>query len=180
MKQANVKFTYEDYVLLPGDRRYELVEGGITVVPAPNLDHQRILRRLEKVLLEHIEQNHLGELFFAPCDVVLSAENVVQPDLFFVSAERAGILTEANVQGAPDLVIEILSEGTRQHDLQIKRKLYARFGIPEYWIVDPAAKTIEVLAWTEAGYRAVAVYSHDARLASSVFPKLDLNLSEIF
>jgi len=180
MKQANVKFTYHDYLLLPGDKRYELVEGDLFVVPAPNLNHQRILRRLGKALLEYVEQHELGEIFYAPCDVVLSAENVVQPDLIFVSQERSGILTAANVQGPPDLGIEILSDATKQRDLSVKRKLYARYGVREYWIVDPDSKTIEVLTWTEAGYRTEAIYPHTARLSSPLFHNLDLNLSEIF
>jgi len=163
MGQANIKFTYHDYVQLPGDKRYELVEGELFLVPSPNLYHQRISRQLEMALWQYIGRHALGEVFDAPCDVVLSEINVVQPDLLFVSTERRGILADANVQGAPDLVVEILSPSTGQRDLGIKRSLYAKYGVPEYWIVDPDSQTIEVLSWTETGYRTEAVVPGPAR-----------------
>jgi Uma2 family endonuclease len=111
---------------------------------------------------------------------VFSEENVVQPDLLFVSRGRTGILADANVQGAPDLVIEILSGSTAQRDLGVKRTLYAKYGVREYWIVDPESKSIEVLSWTEAGYRTESVYPHTASLSSPLFPNLNLSLRDIF
>ncbi len=180
MKQADIKFTYQDYVQLPDDKRYELVEGEFFLVPAPNLYHQRILRELDAALYRYLQQHALGEIFFAPCDVVFSEINVVQPDLIFVSRERMTILTEANIQGAPDLVVEILSPSTAQRDLGIKRNLYAKFGVREYWIVDPESKTVQVLSWTEAGYRVEAIVLQAGVHNSSVFPDLNLNLTEIF
>src|SRR4030042_3933114 len=125
MKQANIKLTYHDYVQLPDDKRHELVEGELFLVPAPNLYHQQILGKLWTSIHTHAKANHLGEVFLAPCDVVLCEITVVQPDLLFVSSQRQGILTEANIQGSPDLVVEILSPSTRQGDLGIKRHLYA-------------------------------------------------------
>ena len=180
MKQANIKFTYHDYLQLPDDKRYELVEGELFLVPAPNLYHQRISRELAAALHGYLRQHALGEIFYAPCDIVFSEVNVVQPDLIFVSRERMAILTEANVQGAPDLVIEILSPSTGHRDLGIKRNLYAKYGVREYWIVDPESKTVEVLSWTETGYRTEAVVPQTGVLNSSLFPDLNLNLAEIF
>ena len=180
MKQANIKFTYRDYLQLPDDKRYELVEGELYLVPSPNLDHQRISRQLGMVLWLHVSRQHLGEIFHAPCDVVFSEINVVQPDLLFVSAQRRSILTKANVQGAPDLVVEILSPSTGPRDLGIKRSLYAKYGVSEYWIVDPEAKTVEVLSWTETGYRTEAVIQEDGMLNSPLFPSLNLALTDIF
>jgi len=180
MKQANIKFTYHDYLQLPDDKRYELVEGELYLVPAPNLYHQRISREIVAVLYPHVRKYDLGEVFFAPCDVVFSDISVVQPDLIFVSRERLAILAEANVQGAPDLVVEILSPSTGHRDLGIKRNLYAKYGVREYWIVDPDRKTVEVLSWTESGYRTEAVVPATGTLDSALFPDLELDLAEIF
>ena len=180
MKQAEIKFTYRDYQQLTDDKRYELVEGELYLVPSPTLYHQRLSRQLEMALWTYVRQNAMGEIFYAPCDVVFSEISVVQPDLLFVSGEHLSILTEANVQGAPDLVVEILSPSTGQRDLGIKRKLYVKHGVREYWIVDPEAKTVEVLSWTEGGYRTEAVIPRTGTLTSRLFPGLRLNLTEVF
>ncbi len=180
MKQAKVRFTYNDYLLLPEDKRYEIIDGELYMVAAPNTKHQRVSRRLGAALLQHIEQKGLGEIFIAPYDVVLSDENVVQPDILLVRKERAGVITEANLQGAPDLAVEILSPGTRNKDFELKRKAYARFGVQEYWIVDPDADTIEVLVWRETGYVSAGVFAKTDRLSSPLLPEFDLPLSRVF
>ena len=180
MKQAKVRYNYNDYLLLPEDKHYEILDGELYMVAAPNTKHQRVSIRLVVALLQHVEQKDLGEIFHAPCDVLLSDENVVQPDILFVRKERAGIIKEANLQGAPDLVVEILSPGTRSKDLELKRKAYARFGVQEYWIVDPEADTVEVLVWNELGYVTAGVYAKADRLSSPLLPELNLPLSKIF
>jgi len=180
MRRAKVRFTYNDYLLLPEDKRYEILDGELYMVPAPNIKHQRVSRELEAVLLQHTKQNSLGEVFYAPCDVILSEENVLQPDILFVRKERLGIIREANLQGPPDIVIEILSERTRSKDLEVKKKIYAQFGVPEYWIVDPEADTAEVLVWSELGYVTAGVYGTQDRLSSPMLPNLNLLLSEVF
>ena len=180
MGQANIKFTYHDYVQLPGDKRYELVEGELFLVPSPNLYHQRISRQLEMALWQYIGRHALGEVFDAPCDVVFSEINVVQPDLLFVSTERRSVLTKANIQGAPDLVVEILSPSTGQRDLGIKRNLYAKYGVREFWIVDPDVKAVEVLPLTETGYRTIVIVPQTGTLNSPLFPALNLALTDIF
>ena len=180
MQRANVRFNYDDYLQLPEDKRYEILDGELFVVPAPNIRHQRIAIRLQLRLFQHVEQNGLGELLAAPCDVLLSEENVVQPDILFVAKTRLRIIGKTNVPGAPDMVAEILSPGTRQKDLAIKRKIYARFGVQEYWIVDPDRKTVEVLSWTESGYHTEAIVPAGGTLNSALFPGLNLNLAEIF
>ena len=117
-----VKFTYEDYQHTPEDKRYELLDGELIMVPAPNLEHQRIGIRLGALLHGFVQERGLGEVFHAPCDVVLSNTDVVQPDLLFVSNERAHLLLGgANVLGAPDLVVEILSPSTAGRDRTLKR-----------------------------------------------------------
>jgi Uma2 family endonuclease len=180
MKPANVRYNYHDYLLLPEDKRYEILDGELHMVPAPNTRHQRLLAELFYVLLHHARERKLGDVFVAPYDVVLSHESVVQPDLLYVSNERLGIIGEANITGPPDLVVEVLSPSTGQRDLGIKRNLYARYGVREYWIVDPESRTVEVLSWTETGYRTEAFVPETGILRSSLFPDLNLSLTEIF
>ena len=180
MKNANVRFNYDDYRQLPEDKRYEILDGELYMVPAPNIRHQRVFRELFQALLNHVQEQALGEVLSAPCDVLLSNEDVLQPDILFVGKERLGIIGDANIPGAPDLVIEILSPATRQRDLTIKRKIYARYGVQEYWIVDPEASTVEVLALHDSGYVSAGVCRESDHLASPLLPQLDLSLREIF
>jgi Uma2 family endonuclease len=180
MKRANIRFNYRDYLQLPEGKRYEILDGDLLVVPAPNTRHQRISKKLEMALIQHVEGMGLGEIFDAPYDVILSEEDVVQPDILFVRKERMSIIREANISGAPDLVIEIVSPGTRQKDREIKRKIYARFGIQEYWIVDPDAAAIEVLTWSESGYSTAGIYRKPDSLSSPLLSELILPLREIF
>jgi Uma2 family endonuclease len=180
MRRANVRFNYRDYLLLPEEKRYEILEGELFVVPAPNIRHQRLCRDLLDFLLHHTRERMLGEVLSAPCDVVLSDENVVQPDILYIRNERLGIIGEANVSGPPDLVVEVLSPASRGRDLEIKRKIYAAFGVQEYWVVDPDAATVEVLSLGERGYASCGVYGRLQHLTSPLLPDLDLALSEIF
>jgi len=180
MRRAKVRFTYNDYLLLPEDKRYEILGGELYMVAAPNIRHQSVSLNLKLALFQYVREINLGVILDAPCDVILSEENVVQPDILFVRKERSGIIGEANLKGAPDLVIEILSPGTRSKDLELKRKTYARFGIQEYWVVDPEAATVEVLVWSEIGYVTAATYGKSDCLSSPLLPNLNLPLSEIF
>ena len=179
MKQANIRFTYSDYLLLPEDKRYEILEGDLYVIAAPNTRHQRISKRLEFALMHRLEKEGLGEVFHAPYDVILSEDNVLQPDILFVGRNRAGVIGELNLKGAPDLAVEILSPGSRGKDLENKRKIYARFRVQEYWVVDPDAETIEVLAWGESGYSTAGTFAKSDSLTSPLFPDLNLPLLEI-
>jgi Uma2 family endonuclease len=180
---ATSKLTYEDFCTLPTDgKRHELVDGEHFMSPAPSLRHQGILGRLFVALQLFLREHPLGVAFIAPVDVVLSDFNVVEPDLVFVSAARAGTLTEANIQGAPDLVVEILSEPTRRHDLQTKRRLYERFGVREYWVVDPVLDTVMVfhLSGVRLERSAELTLEAGAVLASAVLPGFELPLAAIF
>ena len=143
--QPVVKFTYEDYRTAPPDKRCELLDGDLTMVPALNLKHQEVQSRLGQRLSQFIEERDLGKLFYAPCDVVLSNTDVVQPDLLFVSREREHLLSNGeNVRGAPDLAVEILSPATADRDRGYKRELYGRHGVTEFWLVDPIAETVSI------------------------------------
>ena len=179
--KLRTKLTYEDYLNTPDDERYELINGELIMSPSPRTAHQRTDMKLGLRLGTFIEQYNLGEFFSAPFDVVLSDTDVVQPDLLFVSHERLHIITENNIQGAPDLAVEILSPSTSARDRGYKRDLYAKHGVKEYWQVDTDAKRITVLSLNAHGnYDVVAVYGVGQTLASPLLPGFALNLDEIF
>jgi Uma2 family endonuclease len=180
MKQAKVRYNYHDYLLLPEDKRYEILDGDLHMAPAPSIRHQSVTLNLKVALFQYVKNHGSGKILDAPCDVILSDENVVQPDILFVRKEHAGVITEANLQGPPDIAIEVLSPGTRNKDLDLKRKIYARFGVREYWIVDPESETIEILVWSEAGYTSAGIHAKADRLSSPLLPDLNLALSEVF
>ena len=176
-----VKLTYEDYQHTPEDQRHELLDGELIMVPAPNLRHQRIGMRLGALLHAFVQERELGEVFHAPCDVVLSNTDVVQPDLLFVSSERAHLLLGGDsVLGAPDLVVEILSPATAGRDRTLKRSLYARHGVKEYWLVDPDALTVTVLRPGAADFEVAAVYGEGRTMASPALPGFAADLNELF
>ena len=127
-----------------------------------------------------IREGGLGHLFFAPTDVVLSRTDVVQPDLLFISSQRAHIIAPANIQGAPDLIVEIRSDSTAERDESFKRQLYADFGVKEYWLVDPEAATISVLLLGEKGYAEAATYTAGQTLTSPMLDGLFINLDDLF
>ena len=179
--QPAFKFTYEDYRTAPPDKRYELLDGELLLTPAPNLKHQRLQLRLGMRLAQFIEERGLGELFFAPCDVVLSNTDVVQPDLLFVSRERQYLLSGGdNVRGAPDLVVEILSPGTAERDRGYKRTLYARHGVKEYWLVDPAAETVWIHTLRNGSLALAHTFGREQTLRSPLLAGFELDLDAIF
>ena len=179
--QIAVKFTYNDYRTAPADRRYELLDGDLTVVPAPNLKHQKVLGRLHVELALLLRKQRLGTLLVAPCDVILSDHDVVQPDLLFVSHEREHLLHNSeNVRGAPNLVIEILSPSTAENDYGYKRTLYARHGVAEYWLVDPVAETIQLQRQLAGTLTPTDTFGRGDTLRSLELPGLELQLDDIF
>jgi Uma2 family endonuclease len=143
---ARVKLTYDDFLLFPDDgKRHELIDGEHYVTPSPNIRHQTILGNLYFLIRTWLEQHPVGRAFMAPLDVVFTQFDVVEPDLLFVSTNRAAdILTAEHVTGAPDIVVEIGSPSTRKRDETIKRRLYERSGVSEYWVVDPDLDVVRV------------------------------------
>ena len=179
--ELRTKLTYEDYRNTPDDERYELIDGELIMSPSPREAHQYADVVLGSILYTFVNQRNLGRVYHAPFDVVLSDTDVVQPDLLFVSRERLHIITEDNIQGAPDLAVEILSPSTSARDRGYKRDLYAKHGVKEYWQVDTDAKQITVLSLNAHGdYDVVAVYGVGQTLASPLLPGFALNLDEIF
>lgn len=180
---ASPKLTYEDYLRIPDDgKRHEIVGGVHFVTAAPFIRHQRLVVRLTSLLDVFVREYRLGEILIAPTDVILSTHDIVQPDLLFISNERSSILTEKNIQGAPDLVIEILSDSTRRLDEVLKRQAYERFGAREYWIFDPRWKTTQVWERTAEGLRRKALLSAAAGdvLTTALLPGLEIPLAEVF
>ncbi|HEV8239235.1 MAG TPA: Uma2 family endonuclease [Thermoanaerobaculia bacterium] len=183
MAETATKLTYDDFLLFPDDgMRHELIDGEHYVSPSPNLRHQRLLARLNLLVANFAVERRLGEVFFAPFDVVFTRHDVVEPDLLFVSNERKAILTAPNVQGAPDLVVEVLSPSNRRQDEVVKRSLYDRGGVSEYWIVDPDVETIKVFRRGEGTFgRALLLSAHDGdKLVSPLFPGLEIPLAALF
>ncbi len=174
------KYTYEDYLKTPEDERYELLEGELIMSPSPIPKHQRISRKIEFILEKYVTENDLGEVFYAPCDVYLDDENVIQPDILFISKDRLNIIGEKNIRGAPDLVIEIISENTAYRDFVQKKKLYARFSVKEYWLVVPGEESIEVYILKDNAYILHKAYSKDDTLESPYLKDLKLGLKGIF
>ena len=179
-RRAKVRFNYRDYCLLPEDKRYELIDGELYMAPAPGTRHQAFLRNLGLLVWTHVRDNRLGQVFFSPCDVILSDEDVVQPDLLFVARERQGIISERGCEGPPDLVVEVLSPSTQGRDRELKRKLYAKYGIREYWLVDPEARNIQVMELGTDDFGNRGVYGEESEFTSGVIPSLSLTVSQVF
>ena len=162
----------------PGDR-HELIDGELFVSPVPFLNHQIISMNLIRSLDRLVVDGRLGMVFAAPTGVRLAKDTLVIPDVCFISRERLNQLGAKGVEGPPDLIVEILSPGTRRRDLGIKREIYARFHVPEYWIVDPDAKSVQVLTLREGRYEAVPT-AENGVVRSVVLPGLGLTLDQIF
>lgn len=175
------RYTYDDYMRLPDGERYEVIEGELLLTPVPSFRHQRILSHLHFRLYAFVEAPGLGMVVPAPTDVILDAENVVQPDLLFVAKERLAIIdTTGGVHGAPDLVVEILSPSTVGRDQGVKRALYSRYGVRECWFVDPDTQSIEVLTLGQSGLVTWRHFTHGSILTSVVLPNLSFAVAEIF
>ena len=178
--EGAVKRTYDDYRATADDERYELLNGELMMVPAPNIKHQRVLRRLLIELDRFVQQHGLGEVHVAPVDVVLSDTDVVQPDLLFVSRAREHTITDENVRGAPDLVVEVLSPSTTERDLGYKHELYGKHGVREYWVVDPAAATVAVLRQRGGRLEPAGTFGRGDNLGTALVEGLQLELDDIF
>lgn len=182
---ADTRLTYEDLEYFPDDgKRREIIDGELYVTPSPNVRHQVLVGRLHIAIGNHLAGHPgTGRVFLSPLDVVLSPHDVVEPDLLFVGSDQLDVLTVKNVQGAPALVIEVLSRGTRKTDEQVKRRLFARVGVREYWLVDPELDLIKVSRRGEDGsFRRVAELTAEDSdtLTSALLPGFTLALSAFF
>jgi Uma2 family endonuclease len=179
-----VKLTYDDFLLFPDDgKRHELIDGEHYVTPSPNRKHQAIVWNLTLMIGNYLEAHPIGRAFVAPFDVIFTEFDVVEPDLLYISKARQDeILTAKHVRGAPDLVVEIGSPSTRKRDETIKRKLYERSGVEEYWVIDPEIETITVYRHVGEGYQRVLelAVERDDSLTTALLPGLAMPLARIF
>ncbi len=175
MPVQRVILTYKEYEALPADgRRYEIHDGELSVTPAPSPRHQRVLGNLNEILRQHVKARNLGEVFFAPIDCILSDVSIVQPDLVFLDTARLSLVSARGIEGAPTLVVEILSPGTTLLDRATKLQLYARHGVPYYWIVDPEGRTVEVYVLRAGDYELVTRATGTIAVSLPPFPDLGL------
>ena len=178
---TRVRLTYEDYAALPDDgRRYELHEGELSVTPAPGLSHQDILGNLFVILRGHVNARRLGKVFVAPVDCIFENITIVQPDIVFIETARRSLMSERGIEGAPTLVVEVISPSTGAIDRRRKLQLYARYAVPFYWIVDPPARTIEAHAIAHGRYEEAGVLSGTAPASLPPFADLMLDPGEIW
>ena len=177
------QLTYEDLQYTPADgKRYELVEGEIFVSAAPVLLHQIVVGNLFAILWRYVRERRLGQVFVAPCDIVFAPSTVLEPDIFFVSTARSHIVGEKCLTGPPDLVVEVLSEGSARLDRHIKFKQYAFYGVPEYWLIDPYGRTLQMfrLRGDEKQYETAQLLGFSDTLTSLLFPDFSLPLASLW
>ena len=179
-QHSTTKLTYADYVRFPDDGlRHEIIDGEHYVTPSPATRHQRIVGNLLYFIRHYLESNPVGEVFGAPFDTLLSEFDVVVPDVLYLSRERAGFLTSKNLQGPPDLVIEVLSPSTKSRDTRLKRDLYERVGVTEYWIVDPERDVVEVHRRAGGSFEPPIGFTRPDVLSTPLLPDLKLPLDRV-
>ena len=179
--RARVRFKADDIWDAPEDGNvYEVIDGDLYMTPAPAWIHQRVVSRLFFAIAEHVFRNRLGEIVTAPTGVALDDENGLQPDILFISNERRGIISERGVEGAPDLVVEVLSPSTRARDLGIKLRRYAAAGVPHYWTLDPVERVLGERRLTGDGYELLGTYGERDVFRPVVFPGLEIRLADLW
>ena len=177
-KQAK-RWTYEEYYKLDDDQRYEIIDGNLLMAPAPDTWHQAWIGKLYLILDRHVRTRQLGKVLLSPVDVVLDPENTVQPDIVFVAARNVEIIQRRAIFGVPELLVELVSPSSVRRDRYEKKALYARFGVKEYWIGDPANKALEILTLKEGRYELHGCAEEKGKLTSLVLPGLEFDLTEI-
>ena len=179
-QKIGTKLTYDDYAKTPEDERWELIDGELIKIATPNTAHQMILSEIIFPLATFVKAGDLGSVFPRPTDVVLSDYDTVQPDVVFVSKERESVITRANIRGAPDLVVEILSPSTARRDWRDKFDLYELHGAPEYWLADPDSRMIWVFILREGAFAEAGRYGEGDTLVSPTLAGFELDLSNVF
>src|SRR2546422_2254449 len=177
-KQAK-RWTYDEYCRLDDDRRYEIIGGNLLMAPAPDTWHQDWSRKLFRLIDRFVMKNNPGELFYAPIDIVLDEENTVQPDIVFIATPNLQIIQRRAIFGVPELLVELVSPSSVRRDRYDKKALYARFGVKEYWIGDPANKALEILTLREGRYELHCCAEEKGKLVSLVLAGLEFDLTEI-
>ena len=174
------RYTYSDYLMIEDERRYEVYEGELIMVPAPTTTHQSVSEKIGRIMGNYIVKNNLGKLFYAPTDVVLSEDVVLQSDILFISKDREKIIEERAIMGAPDLIVEILSPLSTYYDVVKKKELYRRYGVKEYWLVFIEEKAIEVLTLEGDVYREFTSVKGEGSIKSKLLKGLEVELKQVF
>ncbi len=174
------KYTYKDYLQIEDEKRYEVMEGGLIMVPAPLTIHQRISRNIEIILCNFVIDKELGEVLYAPTDVILSENIVVQPDILFISKDRLNIIGEAAIMGSPDLIVEVVSPSAASYDTIEKRGVYEKYGVREYWLVFPQEKVVDILILENNIYREFSRARKTGVIRSNIIDGLIMDLKDIF
>jgi len=172
--------TYDDYAALPEGAPYELIHGNLVMTPSPTPRHQIIESELVFRLQVHSREHQAGRVIVSPIDVFFSDSNTYQPDIIFIARDRLNIIGEKRIEGAPDLVVEVLSPSNAYYDLMPKRDVYESSGVKEYWIVDPMTETIEVFANTKSGFTLLAKARNAGSVASKVLDGFSVDLQDVF
>lgn len=173
--------TRHEYAMIPvGAPNYQLIEGDLVMAPSLNTPHQNITGRLYSILLNYLDEHPIGQVFIAPLDVFLSDINVYQPDVLFVSNDNASIIEEHGIEGAPDLVVEVLSKSSERFDLGPKRSIYHRTGVEEFWAIDPKKHTLAIYRFADDATTPVITYKAKQKFTSALFPGLTIDLAIVF
>ncbi len=175
------EWTYDDYARLPDNgMRYEVIRGDLYMTPAPIPKHQKAVANLYGYLWEYLKKQPIGEIFFAPIDVLLpDLASPVQPDLLFITQDRLDIVKEKFIEGSPDLIVEVLSPGSHTLDRRTKFETYARAGVREYWLVDPDSRTIEIFVLRGQAYAPLGSFGPEERTRSEVLAEFGVKAAEI-
>jgi len=173
-------YTYADYALLPEGAPYQLIGGKLVMTPSPIPYHQSISMRLELKLASHVLERNLGMVYDAPLDVYLEETETYQPDIIFIAKERRSIIEPTKINGAPDLVVEILSPSTAYYDLKKKFKVYAKHGVKEYWTVDPLEKSVEVYTGKDGNFNLMQRAEKEGVISSEVVKGFAVEIKDIF
>ncbi|HEY8691335.1 MAG TPA: Uma2 family endonuclease [Chloroflexota bacterium] len=180
MAVIDSRITYELLQQMPEDgKRYELIDGDIFVSPSPIPRHQRTVSNFD-IMLRAVEQRGYGQAFIAPLDVVFDEYNVAEPDALFIVTERLHIITYTNIQGAPDLLVEVLSDGTAHRDVGVKLHMYARFKVPHYWVADAAEQSLQRYELRGERYSELPKLYLDDAFTCPLFPEIDVRVAELF
>ncbi len=181
LTSATKPITARDFMELPeGPPYYQLIEGDLHMAPSPGGFHQDVVLNVAVLFRGYLEKHRIGIVRIAPSDVQLTELNVYEPDLYFVSKSRKSILTEHGVEGAPNLVVEVLSPRTSKLDKGAKRAVYSRSGVEELWLVDPVARRVHVYRFGESAETPIGVYGVRQRFESPLFPRLKISVAKIF
>lgn len=173
------RWTYEEYYRLDDDQRYEIIDGQLLMAPAPDTWHQDWIGSLHILLVAHVRARQWGKVLLSPVDVILDAENTVQPDLVLIAQSNVKIVEKRGVFGAPDLLIEIVSPSSVRRDRYQKREIYARFGVKEYWIGDPANRSLEIHTLSAGAYQLHCCVEEKGVVTSPLLPELQFGVADL-